>query len=320
MKSKNPFSIINRPVELEESRDKLKSSVGSALKKQSKGARVSLDKIPPALVEALVSTSERAKLQPRLNSAKAQKAHRVPSDLPGPLLKAAKRAISGTPVATIGILDLGAWVSRIPKLLRVMNASQDRLIFLELQTPVPAGLIKTKQPLMLWAAEQLGRSLTPSEKKDLMRNMLANEFYYFADAVRLQNKLDVLIGLTSAMIAFTDEDGPKWNYYAAGEEQVSLVSTCDLREFSEMAGRPYEAAIGMLVATQVFALRNGMQYHDETRGCIFDFNENRIDLVKSIRGMQIDADCINHFKDKDEAKVARDLISSLARMKDVRRD
>jgi hypothetical protein len=135
----------------------------------------------------------------------------------------------------------------------------------------------------------------------------------------VQNKLDVLIGLTPAMIAFADADGPKWNYYAAGQEHVSVVSTCDLREFSAKAGRPYEAAIGMLVAAQVLALRNDMDYHAETRGCIFDFNDNRVDLVESIRAMRIDPDCLTHFKDEGEAKAAQQLVAALARMKETPR-
>jgi hypothetical protein len=317
MKTKNPFSIVNRPMELTAPRERLRSSFSSALKKQSKVLAGSVERIPPGLVEALLSTSAQARQPARPKSVKPRTASTI--ELSSTLVKVTERAAAGSKASTVGILDLGAWVSRLPELLHVMNTSQEKLVFLELQTSVPAGLIKTKEPLALWAKEHLGRALRKKEAGELTRNMLADEFYYFAESVRVHNKLDLLIGLTPAMIAFTDVDGPKWNYYTAGQEQVSVVSTCDLREYSAKADRPYEAAIGMLIAAQIFALRNDMEYHPETRGCIFDFNEDRIDLVKSIRGMRIDSDCMTHFKGEDEAKAARQLVSALARMKESQR-
>ena len=323
MKTKNPFSIVNRPMELTAPREQVKSSLSSALKRQSKLLAGSMERIPPGLVEALFSTSGPSRQpvgQKSTQRRSARQSAASSSELPAALVKLAERTAVGAKAATVGILDLGAWVSRLPELLQVMNTSQDSLVFLELQTPVPAGLIKTKEPLTLWAREHLGRPLEEKESDELMRNMLADEFYYFAESVRAQNQLDMLIGLTPAMIAFADAEGPKWNYYAAGQDQVSVVSTCDLRDYSAKAGRPYEAAIGMLVAAQVFVLRNDrMRYHAETRGCIFDFNDIRVDLVDSIRGMRIDPDCMTHFKDDDEARAARRLVAALARMKEARR-
>lgn len=320
MKPKNPFSIVNRPVEFMSARRAAEDIVSKALKKQSK--TLAMNRVPPGLMEALVSSSSQVWPPTSDKSIKRRSAKAaLPAgpDLPADVLKVVERAASGTIAATVGILDLGAWVSRLPDLLKVMNKSQDALVFLEVQTPVPAGLIKTKEPLARWAEKLLGRSLKVEESQDLMRNMLADEFYFFGESVRQQNKLDVLVALTPAMIAFEEDGTPRWNYFAAGDKNVSVVSTCDLREFSTKAGRPYEAAVGMLIAAQVLASRNDIKYHDETRGCIFDFNENRTDLVDGIRGMHIDADCMKHFKDKDEAKNAKSLVAALARMKEIRR-
>jgi hypothetical protein len=321
MKPKNPFSIVDRPVELTFSREQIESSIRSALKKQSK--TLSIDQVPPGLMEALVSSSSLVQPKVEAKPAKQRKAKPVASTKPNlsaEVLKVVERAASGTIASTVGILDLGAWVSRLPDLLKVMNKSQDALVFLELQTPVPAGLVKTKEPLVKWAQQKLRRPLQEQESQELLRNMLADEFFYFAESVRVRNKLDFLIGLTPAMIAFEDDDGPKWNYSVvgsvAGKEDVAVVSTCDLREFAMKAGRPYEAAIGMLIAAQVLAKRNDMKYHPETRGCIFDFNNNPADIIVSIRGMSIDADCMSHFKDKDEAKNAKRLVAALSRMKE----
>jgi hypothetical protein len=320
MNSKNPFSVVNRPVEFTSVRSAAEDIVSTALKKQSK--TLAMDHVPPGLMEALISGSSQVWPSTSTKTAKRRSAKAAVSAgpaLPADLLKFVERAASGTIATTVGILDLGAWVSRLPDLLKVMNKSQNALVFLEVQTPVPAGLIKTREPLARWAEKLLGRSLTPEESKDLTRNMLADEFYFFGESVRQQNKLDVLVGLTPAMIAFEEDGAPRWNYFTAGDGNVSLVSTCDLREFSTKAGRPYEAAIGMLIAAQVLASRSDLEYHNETRGCIFDFNEDRAELVDSIRGMQIDVDCMKHFKDKVEAKNAKSLVAALARMKEMQR-
>ncbi|WP_407792314.1 hypothetical protein [Pigmentiphaga litoralis] len=320
MKPRNPYSIVNRPAEVTSARKTAEDMVSTALKRQSK--TLLMDRVPPALMEALVSNSSQV-WAPTLTKTAMRRSARaaVPAapDLPSDVLKVIERAASGSIASTVGILDLGAWVSRLPDLLKVMNKSQDALVFLEVQTPVPAGLIKMKEPLARWAEKLLGRSLKEEESKDLMRNMLADEFYFFGESVREQNKLDVLVGLTPAMIAFEENGAPRWNYFTAGNGDVSVVSTCDLREFSRQAGRPYEAAIGMLIAAQVLASRNDMKYHDETRGCIFDFNDERTELVDSIRGMHIDAECMKHFKGMDEAQNAKNLIAALARMKETQR-
>ncbi|MBD9404390.1 hypothetical protein IB236_03550 [Acidovorax sp. ACV02] len=320
MKSKNPYSIVNRPAEFTSLRKTAENMVSTALKKQSR--TLVMDRVPPGLLEALVSSSNQV-LSPTVTKTAKRRVVKAAlpaaADLSSEVLKVVERAASGSIASTVGILDLGAWVSRLPDLLKVMNKSQDALVFLEVQTPVPAGLIKTEEPLARWAEKLLGRSLKEEESKDLKRNMLADEFYFFGESVRKQNKLDVLVALTPAMIAFEEKGAPRWNYFAAGNGDVSVVSTCDVREFSTKAGRPYEAAIGMLIAAQVLASRNNMEYHEETRGCIFDFNDERTELVESIRGMHIDADCMKHFKDKDEAKNAKSLVTALARMKETHR-
>ncbi len=320
MKPKNPFSIVNRPVQLTASRKIAESSVSAALKRQSK--TLAIDRIPPGLMEALVSKSSTVDTLSRAKPVKQRKTKSVtatPAVLPAGVVKVIERAANGNVASTVGVLDLGSWVSRLPKLLKVMNESQDSLVFLEIQTSVPAGLIKTKEPLEKWAVTLLGRPLKKKESSDLFRNMLADEFFYFAESVRVQNKLDQIVGLTPAMIAFEDEDGPCWNYFSVGRDKASVISTFDLREYAARAGKPYEAAVGMLIAAQVLALRNDMKYHDETRGCIFDFDANRADLVESIRGMHIDAECLKCFKDQDEAKSAKSLIMALARMKETQR-
>lgn len=57
MKPKNPFSIVNRPVEFMSARKAAEDIVSTALKKQSK--TLAMDRVPPGLMEALVTGSSR---------------------------------------------------------------------------------------------------------------------------------------------------------------------------------------------------------------------------------------------------------------------
>jgi hypothetical protein len=314
---KTSFTIVNRPFDTSANRESLESDLLGKLREQIKGTAPTFEMIPPGLMEAMVST-----LLPG-SFAKAAKTKGsgdvdILAQLPPDLVDAVRRiSLQATTATTVGILDLGAWVSRLPELLQVLNKAQSRYTFLEVQTPVPAGLIKTKEPLVAWAERLLERRLKPREKSEIVRNMLADEFFYFAESVRQQHRLDYIFGLTPAMIAFADTEGPAWNYYAWGKDGVAVLSTCDLREFADKARRPYEAAVGMLIVTQTMVKRTPLKRHPSPHQCVFDFNAVRAGLVDSIREMRIHDGCLQTLEEHDheEALAAQALVSALSSMK-----
>jgi hypothetical protein len=219
---------------------------------------------------------------------------------------------------TVGILDLGARVSGLPRLIERMNSAQDRMVFLEVQTPVPAGMVKTGKALLTVFERIVGRPIRDDENQDVVRNMLVNEFLTFAESVRRKNELDSLVGVTPAMLAVHEDDGIFWNYFSYGNGgPLSVVSTFGLRDYAVRAGRPFEAAVGMLIVGQIIATRNHLDFHAETRGCPLDFNEDRESLVASIRSMRFDAECLQAIeaRDPNEAKSARELMYTLRRMR-----
>jgi hypothetical protein len=285
----------------EQSADKL---VRRLLRKSSPDLEIGFQSLPDTLKRSILeSVSGVSSASRRFSSANTD------------MIRLVKKLVAEKSSVRIGLLDLGAWVSGLPKLLTVLNKAQTRFAFLELQTPVPVGLIKTKIPLTEWAELHLGKKLSAADKRDLTRNMLAEEFYFFAESVRVERGLDFVMGLTSAMIAFLDEGSPCWNFYAAGEGKVALISTFDLREYATEAERPFEAAVGMLVVGQVLATRNDdLDYHRKSRGCMFDFNEKRDSLVKSIKAMRIENVCLEKIKDDGDRKAAIALVNALSKM------
>lgn len=303
MKKNNKFLIVNRPVDPDTLENETGRSLTKIVKNEWKKIANSVMEVPSVLLKSVSMGGAGLEMF-------------VGNILPDALIVLAKRKFFSSSVAKVGLIDLGAWVSHMPELLRIMNASQNKVDFFELQTSVPAGLIKTKGPMIEWASSLLDRKLSLKEATDLQRNMLADEFNYFAEAVRVKNELDRVVGLTSAMIAFSDADQPRWNYYAAGGEYVSVVSTCDLRAFSSSAGKPFEAAVGMLIAAQVFGGRNNMDYHKESRSCIFDFNRVRAEMVNSLSAMRLCDECAELIEDPAELQALNQLLLALSNMKE----
>lgn len=308
MARKPIFTLVNRPEELTPDWTVTEAKIARGLASRSEESASRYKNLPDALRRSLSST-----VAPVSTKASMKRGSATTSEIERLVSKLGNQ----NRVATVGLLDLGAWVTGLPKLLEVLNDCQSRFVFLEVQTPVPAGLVKEKENLVAWAEKQLGKKkLARTDRSDLGRNMLADEFMYFGKSARESNGLDTLIGLTSAMIAFLKGQILQWNYYAFGTQNVGLVSTCDLREFAKDAGRPYEAAIGMLIVGQLLALRNSeLEYHPETRGCVFDFNEARSDLIVSIRAMRIEKQCVGKILDPKDREAAIALIKALSRLK-----
>ena len=177
-------------------------------------------------------------------------------------------------------------------------------------------MTKTGAALVASAELVLGRPLDADEKPDVDRNMLVDEYLIFAESVRKKNELDSLVGITPAMLAFHEDESMCWNYYSYGNSgPLSLISTFALRDYASQAGRPFEAAVGMLIVGQLISTRNHLDFHEESRGCPLDFNENRDELIDGIRAMKFDGQCMSQIADPEEAKAARDLMNALRRMK-----
>lgn len=309
MARKPIYTFVNRPDELTQAMERAEQSIAKKLAASSEESVSRYRSLPDALKKSLSTT-----VAPVLAKSPRRRSEGIASGVE----KLVQKLGSQDRVATIGLLDLGAWVTGLPALIELLNSVQSRFVFLEVQTPVPAGMVKTKANLVAWA-EGHGVRLTRGDKADLTRNMLADEFFYFGESVLKSLGFDYLIGLTPAMIAFLEKDTPHWNYYAVGHGQVAVVSTCDLREFSKAAGRSYEAAIGMLIIGELLAIRNTkLTYHKDGRGCVFDFNEVREELAMSIRAMRIEDSCLKKIRDLNERQSAEAMITALAKMKGVR--
>jgi len=217
---------------------------------------------------------------------------------------------------TIGLWDLGAWLGGLTRLIEAMNAVQNSFVFFEVKGTVPAGLISQPQRVIPWLRDCLGRSLTSEEEHDIKQNLIANDYFGLAEAIRSDFQIDLLVGIAPSMVAGNDEEEVYWNHFSTFYKATALVSTHDLREYAERTGRPFETFLACLIIAQVLValFYPKLGFHDD-RGCLFDYNADRVSLMKKGRDLRIEEECQNSIPKsyRPAAQVLMRFLSGLAK-------
>lgn len=218
-----------------------------------------------------------------------------------------------TKVQRIGLLDLGVWIAGLPALMSRLNAAQVPYTLFEINAPVPAGLRKTTEGMDAWMQSH-GVQLKKSERAALQPQVIAGDFFTVAHDIRTGMGLDMVVGLIPVMVAGESDEGVYWNHYCSVSDGAALVSTADLREFAATAGRPFEAAVGVLLIGAILVRFNSkLSYHDN-RGCIFDYNEDRVSLIDTIKTLKLCADCAKHMS-AEQKGATEAMLAVLRKMK-----
>jgi hypothetical protein len=291
----SPYTLVRRTPSADESSGASSLLVEASLRKQTGGLADQFAKLHPDLKRSLARSvvdysvpKSNTDKQPGIVSQEIYKSKRVTARAS----RLIKSLVESPEVLTVGILDLGAWLSRLPLLLEVLNKAQTVFRFVEIQAPVPSGLLKASNVIELWAAKHLGRSLTNTEKAELDGNVISDEFFRVSEDIRHDLHIDFVVGVCSAKIACAQHDSVDWNLFATHLDNSLLVSVADLRGYAVKAKRPFEAALGSVVISQLLvAIEPNLSYHDDS-GCMFDFNEDRKSIVKGLKKMMIEDSCL----------------------------
>jgi len=287
---------------------------------QAEQAVLTSVKALPGLAKAFVNLNPRFKkalvgsFVSVLAKAAKQRAVAKPSVSPD-VISVTRELARQDKVRRVGVLDMGAWIGGMPALLERLNAAQPLFTIFEVQAPVPGGLLKTPVGMAEWASEHLRKPLSKRERDSLERHVIANDFFVAAEDIRRHLGLDLIVGMTPAMVAGIEANGTIfWNHFSAVLGKTILVSTADLRQFAETAGRSFEAGVGaLLVAALMIAVNRKLEYHEDT-GCVFDYNRNRVSLINTLKQMHIDARCL-HQMTQEQRDVATNMLTVLKRMK-----
>ncbi len=197
-------------------------------------------------------------------------------------------------VVTAGIWDLDSQVGELPAVVERLNAAQPVFAFFEVQAALPVGLVSRPQRVVAWAAERSAEPLAADAVEEFENNIIFTEFAGRAERIRRVLGIDYLIGITPSMIAFEDDVEIHWNYFTGFAGKIALASTYGMYDYARQARRPFEAAVAGIVVAQLLVALDypALGFHPEVRGCLFDFNEERDTIVRSLRRARIEPECL----------------------------
>jgi hypothetical protein len=193
-------------------------------------------------------------------------------------------------VLKVGIWDVSSRVSYLYELVDRMNQSQKRLRFFEVVSSTPLGVEASHQVL---AQGKRGKPAAGSakQKRDDGRNVVASRLFPRLQRIRLEHGLHYLIGAVGPSIYDDDEawlDEPYYDLSATWRRSEGLISIDGYQALAREAGVSFEAAVGYLVLCALGCLIQGESLiHEDTRGCIFDYDPTREDSVASLRAFTL---------------------------------
>lgn len=115
--------------------------------------------------------------------------------------------------------------------------------------------------------------------------------------------VDFVACLTKYLLAFDDDEGRFFNYLSVPssvDDTFLFISTNALYEAAKAAGRTFEKGVVYNILSQLivyFAANLG--FHDEIRGCILDFCNDRSDMVRGLKAMRLCPKCSSKLKNAE---------------------
>jgi hypothetical protein len=183
-----------------------------------------------------------------------------------------------------GIVDLDNGLTNLSEICSLLNSNQNFFHFTH-----PLITLRNKRP----------RSFEGFLNFDI--DALPKSFY---DEKHEYLNIDLLACLTKYLLAGTDDDlGYFWNYFSAptqADGTIHFVSTHGLYEAGKQAGCGFEKAVVYNIVSQLIVyFASDVGFHDEVRGCIMDFCEERSVMVKGLKRMRLCASCSKSLKNNE---------------------
>ncbi|HXH37402.1 MAG TPA: CHAT domain-containing protein [Thermoanaerobaculia bacterium] len=177
----------------------------------------------------------------------------------------------------VALIDVDAKSGFLPQLVEQANAAQNYYQFQVDYLPLPSGAVLTK----------LGR-----HRFNPPVLMLERIDQPFKDAPTRLN-VDRVSCITACMIGGREKRKMYYDLFASSidsNKYVFAVSATGVREYAAEAAMEFSKAILFLVLAELVRSdeRWHIDYHPETRACLFDFCDDRHDIVKGLRKSRFD--------------------------------
>lgn len=183
----------------------------------------------------------------------------------------------------VALLDIDSKVGFLPDLVRRVNDAQGYYNFEVVYVAVPSGYVRTD-------LSEDPQTFVP-RLKDVLQPLPQ------------QLHVNFVCGLTQHLIAGGSKGREYWNYFTSSvtdSDSIFVVSTFDLRRYAQKAKKSFAKAVFRLCLSMLVASdpRLDIDFHKETTGCLFDFCENRDDILVGLKKMKFDHEfCRSKIKD-----------------------
>lgn len=217
---------------------------------------------------------------------------------------AAKKAAARSPgtdravkTRQVAVWDVDVHSGYINRVLDAINKRQQLFNFVRIEATVPMGLTMSGQRTRDIVQKLGGKFDDPA----IEQHVLADDVYRTARPILKSIQTDLLVCLLAPLImdhvtkAEYGYDGIGMDFFSVSSRRIVLVSAHGMRNYAAQAGKPFEACLAALIVAQVLAECFKLGSHDDTRGCIMDYCDNRDDIVQSLRTMELCQESVNEL-------------------------
>jgi hypothetical protein len=189
----------------------------------------------------------------------------------------------------VAIVDIDAKAGFLPDLAQLVNGAQDYYNFEIAYIPVPSGYVRT----------DLGSGVPQT---------FVPRLYEVLKPLLRQLRVDFICAVTQNLIAGGQSGREYWNFFTSSIEdnpQIFVISTFEMRRYALEAKVSFAKAVFRLCLSELVALdpRWKLDFHKETAGCLFDFCEQRSDIIEGLRNMKFDhGPCRSRITDERQLK------------------
>jgi hypothetical protein len=196
-----------------------------------------------------------------------------------------------------GIVDLDVRAGFLPNVLDRISARQSSFRFELIVATFPTGLTRAG-PRVRPILEQLGVQISD---EDLEANVYAPDIFRAAKSLKRDmgfKALGVTVSKKILDLEALDSAGEKveWDLFSTSSDGIAIASAYELREYARKAKREFEACLAsMLVAALFVEYFPKVEFHKDTRRCIFDRCDDRSEIVRGLKEMKISKEVLKSF-------------------------
>lgn len=193
----------------------------------------------------------------------------------------------------IAIWDVGVFIGDIELILKKWNDLNGDYIFTQVFVSAPRQILLAGERTIDVAKHWLSNTEIERVRDNLSKNLFTDNVMSVAEEIRNNLGYDRIALVTPHLLAFTDDETFKYNFFSNSEGNVIVVSAFNMREYSRKARRPFAASMGGLLISQILDNEyQDIRFHQKNTGCLFDLNEKHRTIVKTFRNMHIENSCL----------------------------